>query len=86
MWCTGRCRKANNRSVCGLHRFNGDLDEILIVGIFTQTKQFIATVTDNKSLLHPKTTALSLDEMLKMLNNEDEERIVEENDEENFFR
>jgi hypothetical protein len=36
-----------------------------MVGIFTRAKQFIAIVTDNKSLLYLGTTVLSL-ETLKM--------------------
>lgn len=45
-----------------------------MVGIFTQTKQFIVTVIDNESLLHPETTVLSLNETLQMLNGAEKKR------------
>lgn len=53
-----------------------------MVGIFTQAKQFIATATDNESLLHLEITVLSLDGTLKMLNDGDEKKIVKETNEE----
>lgn len=45
-----------------------------MVGILIQAKQFIVTVIDNESLLHPETTVLSLNETLQMLNGADEKK------------